>query len=447
MFDLFTRVGLSRRQISARLNTEGFQFYNGPFTHSLVTQILKNPAYVGDIHFGKTQTGELHTFDKAGEVVRLATNGKRSKIAKVRSSSGQIIKKQTHEALIDRKTWKLVQEKITSEQGHTSFAPRNPAYYLKQILVCGHCGKNMAGRTETQPRSKKKTVVYVCSSYVAGRCSGHEVECGYQRITHKNAEQLLIAKIAEPDIQFDELTSVKARLRLQSTLKHLDYEDDIRRIQWHDWLHEGVNALTEYLQESNNFSTRDIKIIEAAARSVYKFGKVIGVRRPPLPLSIAKLKNAILDAEQKAVTNAKYSVTELSKEHGAMTLVWAKTSARQQIILKEEIDRIELELQNWESHIIPIPERFQKIIADESKGQAERDQILKELPTLDSRDKGETFRRLFNKVILFWDRTFIPASTTPSRPHKTNRSGRNRFTLREDLIKWDYANLDLVSSW
>lgn len=53
IFDLYTRVGLSRRQISARLNAEGLKFNGGVFTHPDITMILRNPAYTGDTYFGR----------------------------------------------------------------------------------------------------------------------------------------------------------------------------------------------------------------------------------------------------------------------------------------------------------------------------------------------------------------------------------------------------------
>jgi hypothetical protein len=71
IFDLYTRVGLSRRQIAVRLNAEGLLFNGGPFAHVNITHILCNPAYAGDTVFGKLQTGELHTFDAEGLIVEV----------------------------------------------------------------------------------------------------------------------------------------------------------------------------------------------------------------------------------------------------------------------------------------------------------------------------------------------------------------------------------------
>jgi hypothetical protein len=142
IFDLYTRVGLSRRAISARFNSEGRRFYDAPFTHALVNQVLTNPAYVGDVHFGKTKSGRHWSFAKDGTLVKIAVADSERK----RETSDQLIHKNVHKGLVSRQVWNMAQEKLDDEKVRTSFSPQNPAYYLKPILVCGHCGKNMTGR-------------------------------------------------------------------------------------------------------------------------------------------------------------------------------------------------------------------------------------------------------------------------------------------------------------
>jgi DNA invertase Pin-like site-specific DNA recombinase len=58
IFDLYTRAGLSRRAISARLNAAGLRFYSRPWTHPHVTGVLTNRHYTGDVVFGKARTGD-----------------------------------------------------------------------------------------------------------------------------------------------------------------------------------------------------------------------------------------------------------------------------------------------------------------------------------------------------------------------------------------------------
>jgi hypothetical protein len=60
----------------------------------------------------------------------------------------RLLMKGTHVGLISRKVWNLAQAKLKDEQERISYSPRNPEYYLKQIFVCGHCGRNMVGGPE-----------------------------------------------------------------------------------------------------------------------------------------------------------------------------------------------------------------------------------------------------------------------------------------------------------
>src|SRR5262249_51333682 len=149
------------------LNAEGLLFNGGPFTYPDIRNILINPAYTGDTYYGKVQTGELHTFDSKGLITEIKQKRGNTYQDRVRVLSECLLKQDTHEALVDRKTWELAQKKLADERERISYAPRNPAYYLKQLFVCGHCGKGLAARTENGA-GREKVVIYVCSTYIAG---------------------------------------------------------------------------------------------------------------------------------------------------------------------------------------------------------------------------------------------------------------------------------------
>ena len=242
IFDLFTRVGLTRNQITARLNSEGRRFYKSEFKFNLIGEILRNPAYVGDTHFGKTKSASNWSFDRDGMLEAIdESNGKVN-----RDVEDQLVRKDTHKGLIVRKVWNRAVEKMQDERTRTSFSPRNPAYYLKQIFVCGHCGKNMQGRTETDRATGKRTVVYMCSSYVAGKSNGQNVACGAYRITHEEAEKLLLDKIKELNLEYDKLTSEIARASMNEQITKLRREGTQQVGGWFDLLSEGAEALVEY---------------------------------------------------------------------------------------------------------------------------------------------------------------------------------------------------------
>jgi hypothetical protein len=447
VFDLYARVGLSRRQISARLNAEGLKLNGGLFTHPDVTNILENPAYKGDTYFGKVQNGELHTFDPKGIVVEVKKRERRR-----RDPSECVIRENTHEALVDRETWERANRRLAAERERTSFAPRNPAYYLKQLFVCGHCGKGLTGRTETDPTTGKKTVIYICPSYVACQCNGHPASCGYQRITHDEAERLLLAKVQELNLPLDPTASDEARANLKARLARLGEEDAEWQRGFQRWLGDGIDALRDYLGEiyPHLLEYPVIKRFNRMAMNL-RLGELEGetdTYRPlrDLPMTLAELRGAVEEAETAAAQEARRKVAALEADHKALTLAWARATDLQQPILRGEAERLEGEILVWRDRTTPLSVRIGALMAADAERQAEREKLLAEWPGLENREKGEALRRLFRTVTLFWDRVWHPASAKPTRPRKTNRPGRYRYTLAKDRIEWAYPTLNPESS-
>lgn len=441
VFDLYARVGLSRRRISAQLNKEGRRFYEREFSHTFVGQILGNAAYVGDTHFGKTRAGELHSFDGDGLVVPI----KKFRGIERRTAEDRIIKSDTHEGLVDRETWKLTQDKLASEKERTCFSPRNSAYYLKTIFVCGHCGCGMTGRTEIDPSSKHRKVVYVCSSYMKGRSAGSTVSCGYQRIAHDEAEGILLDKIKELDLRFDHMASENARANLAGRLARLGHDDEETQRRWEQWTMDGVNALVKFIDQTYKPDTRAFaKLRKLAARHYWDEGTPNLSR---LPLDLDQFRKAIQDAEETVAAAAQEKVDQLRAEHKRVTKAWARASDLQQNILKEDIAEMEAEIERLRQQAIPLSQRLDILYQAEAARTAERDKLLAEWPAMQDREKGEALRRLFKEVKLFWSRTFRPSAAAPTRPRKTDRPGRFSYTLEREQIQWSLAECDLGVSW
>jgi hypothetical protein len=467
VFDLYVRVGLSRRQISARLNKEGLTFNGGPFTHQDVTNILINPAYAGDTYFGKVQTGEIHTFDAKGVVVEAVArpDGRR------REFSQCLVKKGTHEPLVDRQTWELARQKLAAEQERTSYSPRNPAYYLKQLFVCGHCGKNLTGRTEIDKKTRERTVMYVCSTFLAGRCNGHPTACGYHRITHEDAERLLLDKVRELGLEYDEEASAGARANLSGQIDRLGDEMDDADYQHVAWIKDGVRAFLGYLNDTYRLPPESLRRLEVAAGAFYTWGfltrdQVAGLPATPdapvpAPMkgrprawtpecraALAEFKKALRAAEDAAAAEARQALARLRDEHTACTRNWVKATDAMQAVLKQDIERIEAETRAWEPRTVPLSDQLRALDAAQKERQAEREQLLAEWPTLEGREKGEALRRLFKTVTLSWEQAWHPRVSKPprTRPPKTNRPGRYGYTLKRDKIEWAFATSDLTNS-
>jgi DNA invertase Pin-like site-specific DNA recombinase len=462
-FDLFTRVGLSRRQIAVRLNAEGLTLNGGPFTHLDVRNILKNPAYAGDTVFGRVQTGKLNTFDAKGLLQKVdgQIDGKH------RDPADCLIKRDTHPPLIDRKTFDLAQAKLAADKERISFSPRNPAYFLKQLLVCGHCGRGMLGRTEIEQTTRRRTVVYVCSSHHAGRQTGQDTPCGRHRITHEEAERLLLDKIHELGLPLDEIASEQGRANLRARLERLGLDGDEADHQYDCWIEEGVAAFVEYLKTTYNTPPESLRRLQTTAFSLYTHGwlppnhvaALPADPAAPLPdvaeankvskltaghkAALAEFKAALKEAEQAAVAEARRKLAGLRDEHKTLTLAWAKATDDMQGVLKAEIDRLESEIREWEPRTVPLSERMKELVAAEKGREAERKQLLSEWPTLEGREKGEALRRLFRTVKLYWRRTWHPRKGKPARPQKTERPGRFSYELEPERTVWAYAVSDL----
>lgn len=363
-----------------------------------------------------------------------------------RELSQCLVMKDTHEPLVDRKTWELAQQKLADERERTSHAPRNPAYYLKQIFVCGHCGKSMAARTETDPNGHRK-VVYVCSTYLKGRQNGHPVPCGYHRITHEDAEQLLMDKIKKLNLPLDKGASDGARVNLQERLARLGHEDEESVRQWEVWVQEGINDLADYFNEAYQPDYKVLQRLRKLALRVYCDEKIEDQDFTRLPLALREFNKALREAEQQAVRQAKNKVDEIREEHRSLTLSWARATDDMQTVLKQEIENLEAQRREWEARTLPIIERLNRLYTAEEERQAERQQLLAEWPKLEDREKGEALRRLFRTVSLYWNQDFHPCIPNPSRPRKTDRPGRYSYTLQGDRTEWRFTVTDSVSSW
>jgi hypothetical protein len=155
-------------------------------------------------------------------------------------------------------------------------------------------------------------------------------------------------------------------------------------------------------------------------------------------VSMEQFEKAMADAESCAVVKANQKVRQLKNEHTALTLQWVKATEQMQQVMKEEITRLEGQIQTWEPRTVPLSKRLAELEARERQSSAERDKLLREWPTLENREKGEALRRLFETVTLFWDKTWHSALAKPTRPRKTERKGRWEYTLRResgDLIR------------
>jgi DNA invertase Pin-like site-specific DNA recombinase len=445
VFDLFTRAGFSLRAIAARLNAAGLLFYSRPWTHKHVWGVLVNPAYCGDVVFGRSRSGELYSFNAKHipEPVPVPLPpGWRQ-----RPAAECIVKEGVHDGLVDKPTWEAAQTKLADERaaraaGRTTFSPRNAAYYLRRLFRCGHCGRPLMGRTEV--KGGRRTVIYVCDSYQQGRNGSHPAACGRYRIRHDEAEKLLLDKVKELNLQFDQLAIGGARATLEERLRLLGVDDEAAQRQWQAWVGEGLDAFQDFLGEVHGVEFDDyteIKAVRFLALDYYHGGGDGSLAR--FARGLEDVRSAVVEAERLAVERAGAKVAELKERHATITRNWLKATEAMQAVLKVDIDGLEAEIGEWEPRTRPLSERFQALYAAEAERQGERQRLLAEWPGLENREKGESFRKLFKSVTLYWKKEFRPAAERPTRPRTTNRPGRYSYHLDRGRIEWAYTVSDL----
>jgi DNA invertase Pin-like site-specific DNA recombinase/predicted RNA-binding Zn-ribbon protein involved in translation (DUF1610 family) len=454
IFDLFVRVGLSRRQVTRRLNDEGLRLYDKPFTVPDVTMILSNPAYAGDTVYGRQLSARHWTFDARG--LPLAVEGNRELYGDVkpnakgrrfrrRKPSECLVKKDTHEPLVDRKTFDAAQARLAREKDRRCFAPRNAAHYLKGIFRCGKCGQELIGRTERNRTTGEPHHFYVCSTYMSGQANGHPVSCGHHRISHDGGEAMLLGKVREMGLSFEQAASAGARANLEERLARLGVEDERSTEQWHRWFAEGIDALADYLAETYPGMGEYPAVQKVRKLGMYFYcGDLDGEpngHRPfkALPVDVGAVRRAVREAEEGAAAEAREKVAELTAEHKRLTRNWARATDEMQVVLKEEIERVETERREWEARTVPLSQRVEALCAAEAEREVERQKLLAEYPGLEGREKGEALKRLFKSVTLFWEGTWHPASAKPTRPRKTDRPGRWSYALKTDETEWAFT--------
>ena len=139
--------GKGANLIAQYLNKHGYKTrYGGRFIPCNVMYILKNSVYTGDITLQKTyrrNISERHSYINKGERTRYEIED-------------------NHEALIDKESFKRVQELIKQK---AVIKPPHENQPFRKMLICGHCGVHYGWHKSNKP-------LYSCSkSHTLGKAA------------------------------------------------------------------------------------------------------------------------------------------------------------------------------------------------------------------------------------------------------------------------------------
>jgi DNA invertase Pin-like site-specific DNA recombinase len=180
----YVEEGRSLNSIAARLNAEGFVTPNGHIPGTIykgcsqrwefgtVKLILLNPAYVGDFAGDRHSVGK-YSHHRDGKVVK----GKDDRRHKPKHE--WTIRRDNHEAIIDRPTWEKAQTLLArGKSGRNQYSPEDNPYFLTGLLRCGKCGCPLWGSNHHYA-GDRRTRYYECGNRKhngEGACIGTTVK-------------------------------------------------------------------------------------------------------------------------------------------------------------------------------------------------------------------------------------------------------------------------------
>jgi site-specific DNA recombinase len=194
LFDAYAKTDTGIRQLAEMLNAKGIPAPNGgPWWMGTIREILRNPAYVGDRAWSRRSMGKYHRV-AAGDIRPRIEGG-----PKVRHNPPEewTVRPDTHPALIDRDTWKLVQKKLAERQERGGRRSRaSDRYLLSGLVFCGHCGRRMHGTIKSRQKKGKR---YTREKYICSTCAngGKHFGCGYHTVDQHELLAFLLAKLRD----------------------------------------------------------------------------------------------------------------------------------------------------------------------------------------------------------------------------------------------------------
>ena len=120
-----------------------------------IRTILNNPVYLGQVTFGKTKT---------------IGRTKKKKVAT--DEKDWIVVENTHEAIIDRETWDLVQRMLKNRRRENV---RGEVQMFAGLVKCADCGSALNVSYDAKKERFKSFSCWVYKNYGKERCSSHSI--------------------------------------------------------------------------------------------------------------------------------------------------------------------------------------------------------------------------------------------------------------------------------
>ena len=206
--------GIGYNQILNYLNSMGYRTKRGnQFGKNSLYSILENEKYVG-----------TYVFNKRLEKI---VAGKRNPT--VRPREEWIIAEDVIPAIIDQRTFDIVQAKMSENKRKAGQYTAKEIYLLSGLIFCGECGRSMCGNVRTNGRRSGNYASYRCSGrHNKQGCHNKEIRRDYidnyvldelynrlfSKVSLKNLTEMLNDYNAMMSSQSDnEITAIKTQIQ------------------------------------------------------------------------------------------------------------------------------------------------------------------------------------------------------------------------------------------
>jgi hypothetical protein len=164
LFRSYADTDIGLRGLAAELNRRGVPSPRGAhWIMATIRSMFNNPVYLGEVVWNKRSVGKF--FGVVNCQVEPVSPSKKSR---PQVPEQWVRRLNRHEAIIDAETFDRVQRKLIENQKRTA-TRRGAPFTFSGLLVCGHCGQHMIGRTfHAKSRSGDKVYtyrLYICSRY------------------------------------------------------------------------------------------------------------------------------------------------------------------------------------------------------------------------------------------------------------------------------------------
>ena len=170
VFEWVSKERISLREVCRRLVKTGEKTRKGKiFWHqSVIRDMLKNPAYIGEAGFGKTKCGPKRTQLRPPRGCPAQAKRGYSDYSVSRDEWITI----SVPPLVERQVFEAAQDQLSENQLRSRKRPEERRYLLQGLIECSHCGYALSGRSIGK---HSRYTYYRCHGNEPHRCGGYKL--------------------------------------------------------------------------------------------------------------------------------------------------------------------------------------------------------------------------------------------------------------------------------